>query len=137
MLPKFWDIRNLPDEGLEWIETSLDAAGDDAPLADRARARRAQGLLLQRKGAAYNAHGLMKEARAKAAEGLDLSRRAGDPAGIADALLVLAGIEMAETLPQQRRRALAEEALSWASQAGNDRLVALALTERALAVPLE
>jgi non-specific serine/threonine protein kinase len=44
---------------------------------------------------------------------------------------------MAETLPQRRRRALAEEALSWASQAGDDRLVALALTERALAVPLE
>ena len=31
-------------------------------------------------------------------------------------------------------RALAEEALSWASQAGDDRLVALALTERALAI---
>ena len=60
----------------------------------------------------------------------------GEPAGIADALLVLAGIEIAESLPQQRRRALADEALSCASQAGDDRLVALALTERALAVPL-
>jgi predicted ATPase/DNA-binding SARP family transcriptional activator len=137
LLPKFWEIRNLPDEGLEWIEASLDAAGDAAPLADRARARRAQGLLLQCKGAAYDAHGLMKEARAKAAEALELSRQVGDPGGIADALLVLAGLEMAETLPQRRRRALAEEALSWASQAGDDRVVALALTERALAVPLE
>jgi predicted ATPase/DNA-binding SARP family transcriptional activator len=137
LLAKFWDIRNMPDEGLEWIEASLDAAGDAAPLPDRARARRGQVLLLQCKGAAYDAQGLMQEARAKAAAALDLSRRGGDPAGIADALLVLAGLEMAETLPQRRRRALAEEALSWASQAGDDRLVALALTERALAVPLE
>ena len=137
VLAKFWDIRNLPDEGLEWIETSLDAAGDDAPLADRARARRAQGLLLQCKGAAYDAQGLMQEARDKATDALDLSRQVGDPTGIADALLLLAGLEMAESLPQHRRRALAEEALSWASQAGDDRLVALALTERALAVPLE
>ena len=65
VLAKFWDIRSMPDEGLEWIETSLDAAGDDAPLADRARARRAQGLLLQCKGAAYDAQGLMQEARDK------------------------------------------------------------------------
>ena len=137
LLSKFWEIRNLPDEGLEWIEASLDAAGDAAPLPDRARARRAQALLLAVKGAAYDAHGLMREARAKAAEALDLSRQVGEPAGIADALLVLAGIETAESSPQQRRRALAEEALSCASQAGDDRLVAVALTERALAVPLE
>jgi len=137
LLSKFWEIRNMPDEGLVWIEASLDAAGDAAPLPERARARRAQGLLLQSKGAAYDAHGLMREAKAKAAEALDLSRQVGEPAGIADALLVLAGIEMAESLPQQRRRALAEEALSCASQAGDDRLTALALTERALAVPLE
>jgi predicted ATPase/DNA-binding SARP family transcriptional activator len=137
LLSRFWEISNLPDEGLEWIKASLDATGDAAPLPERARARRAQALLLQSKGAAYDAHGLMKEARAKAAEALDLSRQVGDPAGIADALLVLASSEMAESLPQQRRRALAEEALSWASQAGDDRLTALALTERALAVPLE
>jgi predicted ATPase/DNA-binding SARP family transcriptional activator len=137
LLCKFWEIRNLPDEGLAWIGASLDAAGDDAPVAARARARRAQARLLQSKGAAYDAHGLMRDARTKAAEALDLSRQTRHPAGIADALLVLAGIDMAESLPQQRRRALAEEALSWASQAGDDRLVALALTECALAVPLE
>ena len=112
LLSKFWEIRDMPDEGLEWIEAALDAAGDAAPLPERARARRAQALLLQSKGAAYDAHGLMREAKAKAAEALDLSRQVGDPAGIADALLVLAGSEKAESLPQQRRRALAEEALS-------------------------
>ena len=68
LLSKFWEIRNMPDEGLAWIEASLDAAGDAAPLPERARARRAQGLLLQSKGAAYDAHGLMREAKAKAAE---------------------------------------------------------------------
>src|SRR5688572_29183448 len=54
LLSKFWEIRNMPDEGLEWIKASLDAAGDAAPLPERARARRAQGLLLQSKGAAYD-----------------------------------------------------------------------------------
>jgi predicted ATPase/DNA-binding SARP family transcriptional activator len=135
VLAKFWDIRNMPDEGLKWIEASLDAAGDAAPLRDRARARRAQGFLLLSKGAGYDARGLMREGRARAAEALDLSRRAGDPAAIADALLVLAGLEMSERLPQRRRRALAEEALTCAREAGNEKLVALALMERALAVP--
>ena len=79
----------------------------------------------------------MKEARTRAAEALHLSRRAGDPAGIADALLGLAGLDMAENLPQRRRRALAEEALTCAREAGNERLVALALMQCALAVPPE
>jgi tetratricopeptide (TPR) repeat protein len=44
---------------------------------------------------------------------------------------------MADSLPQRRRRALAEEALTYAREAGDDRLVALALLERAAAIPLE
>jgi predicted ATPase len=50
LLPKFWDIRNMPDEGLEWIEAVLHAAGDATALPDRAQARRAQAFLLQSKG---------------------------------------------------------------------------------------
>ena len=44
---------------------------------------------------------------------------------------------MAESHPQRRRRALADEALTYAREAGDDRLVALALMERAGAVSPE
>jgi predicted ATPase/DNA-binding SARP family transcriptional activator/class 3 adenylate cyclase len=137
LLHLFWEIRNMFDEGLEWIEAALDAAGDAAPLRDRARARRAQVHLLGCKGSLYDAHGLREEALARAAEALALSRQAGDPAGTAEALLALGALEVAETLPQRRRRALAEKALIFAREAGNDRLVAIALMSRAVALPLE
>jgi len=51
------------------------------------------------------------------------------------ALLALASLEMAESHPQRRRHALANEALIYAREAGDDRLAALALFERALALP--
>jgi predicted ATPase/DNA-binding SARP family transcriptional activator len=132
-LTKFWDIRNRSAEGLDWIEAALEAAGDDAPVGDRARARRAQVDLLVEQGAAYTP----TEARAKAVEALALSREAAEPAGVADALLSLASLDMAESHPQRRRRALADEALRYAREAGDDRLVALALMQRAGAVVLE
>ncbi len=134
LLVWFWEIRNRLDEGLEWLAAALDAAGDAAPIADRARARRAQVNLLAGKGSAYDSQGSMKDARARASEALALSRQAGDPAGIADALLGLAQFEVAESLPQPRRRALAEEALVLAREGGDDRLVAGALRHRALAL---
>jgi tetratricopeptide (TPR) repeat protein len=46
-------------------------------------------------------------------------------------------LDMADSLPQRRRRALAEEALTCAREAGDDRLVAFALLERASAIPLD
>jgi predicted ATPase/DNA-binding SARP family transcriptional activator len=133
LLPKFWDTRNLSAEGVDWIEAALEAAGDDAPVADRARARRAQVDLLVDEGAAY----WPSDARSVAAEALALSREAGEPAGVADALLVQASLDMAESHPQPRRRALADEALTYAREAGDDRLVARALMERAGAVAPE
>ena len=51
--------------------------------------------------------------------------------------MLLADLDMAESHPQRRRRALANEALTGAREAGDDRLVALALMERAGAVPPE
>jgi predicted ATPase/DNA-binding SARP family transcriptional activator len=133
LLVKFWDIRNRSAEGLDWIETALEAAGDDAPIRDRARARRALVELLVDQGAAYTPD----EARPKAVEALALSREAAEPAGIADALLGLASLDMAESHPQPRRCALADEALTYARAAGDDRLVALALLHRAGAVAPE
>ena len=130
LLTKFWDIRNRSAEGRDWIEAALEAAGDDAPVGDRARARRAQIDLLIEQGAAY----APDDARSTAVEALALSREAAQPAGVADALLALASLDMAESHPQRRRRALADEALTYAREAGDDRLVALALMQRAGAV---
>ncbi len=136
-LDLFWGIRNGSAEGLEWIGAALGAAGDDSPVSDRARARRAQVFLLGQKGALYDWRGSMAEARAAADDALALSRQAGEPGGIADALLLLADFHVTESLPQRRRRALADEALVLARESGDERLVAYALKERALAVPPE
>jgi predicted ATPase len=137
VLTMFWDCTNRSAEGLEWIEAALAAVGDDFPARDRARALRGQVRLLLEQGVAYGPEGPLNEARTKAVEALALSREVAEPAGIADALLAMGNLHMAETLPQQRRRAAAEEALTWAREAGDDRLVALALLERASAIPLE
>jgi predicted ATPase/DNA-binding SARP family transcriptional activator len=136
LLDLYWDIRNSYAEGSEWLAAASGAAGADAPIADRARARRAQvRLAWVAEGSVYDRHGSRGQAKKRAEESLALSRQAGDPAGIADALLGLATLEGAATLPHTRRYELAEEALGLARQAGDDRLVALALQERALAVP--
>ncbi|MET0206406.1 MAG: NB-ARC domain-containing protein, partial [Thermoleophilaceae bacterium] len=135
-LGKFWDIRNRIGEGLEWIEAALDAAGDVAPVGDRASARRAHVHLLGQ-GAAYETKAVLDDVRSKAVDSLALSREAADSGGIADALLALASLDMAESQPQPRRRALAEEALTCAREAGDDRLVALALMERACSVRVD
>jgi predicted ATPase/DNA-binding SARP family transcriptional activator len=137
LLTRFWDIRNAFAEGLDWLEAALRAGGGDGPIEDRARARRAQAYLMQSQGAAYCAPGLLNEARARGREALELSREAHDAAGIAEALLVLADLESAESFPQARRRALVQEALGRAQETGDDRLVALSLWQLALAVPEE
>ena len=137
LLAKFWDIRNRNAEGLDWIDAALEAAGHDATASDRARARTAQVYLLIDLGAAYDPGGLLREARSKAVEAVALAREAADPTLVADALLVLGALDMAQSHPQRRRRALADEALQVASETGDERLVAVALTERTLAVSLQ
>jgi predicted ATPase/DNA-binding SARP family transcriptional activator len=134
---EYWETRGATDEGLAWVNAALDAAGDAAPIVDRARASRARVFHLVNKGAAYDAEGMLEQARALATEAVVLSRQAGDVAGIADALLELSDMDAAESLPQRRKRALSEEALSYARQAGDDRLAAVALRNAALALPVE
>ena len=134
LLERYWGIRSREGEGSDWLDTAIDAAGDEAPIADRARARRAQVRLAGEGGSVYDRHGSRGEAKERAEEALALSRQADDPAGVADALLALATLEGAATLPHTRRYELAEEALGLARQAGDDRLVMLALLERALAL---
>ena len=84
LLDRFWMIRDSYAEGLERVEAALDAAGDEAPARDRARALVTYALLAGNQGFWYDAGGSMQEARARAAESLALSREAEDPAGIAE-----------------------------------------------------
>jgi predicted ATPase/DNA-binding SARP family transcriptional activator len=134
LLAEFWDIRAMSSEGLQWLQSALQVAGDDAPIDDRARAQRARLKLLEEQGSAQDVGGLMQQARALAIEALALSRQAGDPSGIAAALVLLSHLETTKSLPQQRRQALAEEALIYARQADDERLIAEALTEQAAAL---
>jgi len=134
LLAEFWDLRGLSSEGLEWLRRALEAVGEDAPIRDRARAHRGHVKLLEEQGSIHDAGGLRTDARARALEALALSRQAGDPSGIADALLLLGHLATREGFPNEERRALAEEALTHARQAGDERLVADALKDRALAL---
>jgi len=134
LLMWFWEIRDMYDEGLEWLGAALEAAGDAAAIGDRARACRAQVFLLAGKGSAYDWQGSKESARVTGIEALALSRQAAAPAGIAEALLGLADLEAAESLPQRRRRALAEEALVLAQECGDERLVAFALMQLSVTV---
>jgi predicted ATPase/DNA-binding SARP family transcriptional activator len=137
LLGTYWGIRRSPAEGLDWIEAAL-AAADDAPIGDRARALRTRVQLQIQSGSIYNWKGRLEEGRALAADALAVSRQAGNAVGIAEALMGLGAFDLAESLPQRRRLALADEALALAREAGDEREVAFALKERALSVePVE
>ena len=99
------------------------------PLQDLARAFRAEVVMLEDQGSWYDVDGSLATGRSIASEAVALSRRAGDPAGIADALLHLSGFALDE--PEQVRP-LAEEALTHARKAGDETLIADALARRAL-----
>ena len=138
LLHPFWTIRGRSAEGLEWVERANEAADDTAPIEDRARAQRAYVHLLIANGAHYDWKGAREEAEEQARAALDLSRQTGDPAGIADALLVMSSFEATDSAPPRPgERALADEALAYAREAEDERLVGFALMTRALALPLE
>jgi predicted ATPase/DNA-binding SARP family transcriptional activator len=134
LLDMFWETSGRNAEGLEWVEAALDSVNADAvPIDDQARALRARVHLDE--ATLFATGAALEQARERAADALALSRRTGDPAAVADALLGLAELEMGETFPQRRRRALAEEALAHAREADDARLIAFALMHCALARP--
>ena len=130
-LGRYWELRGASVEGGRWLRAATEAADDEVPLEDRARALRAEVVMLEDQGSWYNADGSQAASRRLASEAVALSRRAGDPAGIADALVHLSGFEQEEP---ERMRALAEEALPYAREARDDGLVADALAVRALSM---
>ena len=129
-LGEYWDLRGASAEGLRWLKEAIDAAGPDVPLDDLARAYRAEVVLLEDQGAW---HGSRAESLSIASKAVALSRRAGDPAGIAAALLHLSAFVQDDP---ERVKALAEEALPYARTAGDELLIADALAIRAVNSPI-
>jgi predicted ATPase len=132
VLGPYWNVRNQFAEGALRVEAALNAAGDDAPAANRARAHVEQAFLIAT--IRLNTGKPLQLAGAHAEEALTLYREIGDREGAGYALTALAWFEQGKPLPQHRRIELAEEAMACAHATGNDRLLALALTERALAL---
>jgi tetratricopeptide (TPR) repeat protein len=132
-LGRYWEFRGASAEGRRWLRAAIEAADDDAPLGDRARALRAEVVMLEEQGSAYDAGGAQAVLQSTASEALTLSRRAGDPAGIADALMHLPSFNPDDP---ERARALAEEALPYARESGDEGLIADALSLRALSFPI-
>jgi class 3 adenylate cyclase len=118
-LGNYWRLR--PGlEGLQWLDAALRAAGERAPLADRARARRhhAEQLSFGNQGAAA-----IRGTRAA----LALYREGNDNAGISETLSALAvavGV-FDDDLAGERR--YAREACRHARIAGDDALLGRAL----------
>ena len=131
----FWNARNSFGEGIEWVEAALRAAGGDAGGRSRAKALAELAFLVANAGSIYDVQGSIKRARDHATRALALAREIGDPEPASLALIALAWFEEGESFPQRKRLALADEAVTCAREAGDRRLVAMALSERALALP--
>ena len=118
-LGNYWQLR-YDLEGLQWLDAALQAAGESAPLTDRARARHhhAQQLNMRNQRAAA-----IEDLRAAVA----LYRQANDHAGISEALCTLAptlGV-FGDDPAGERRYAL--QACRHARIAGDDGLLGVAL----------
>jgi tetratricopeptide (TPR) repeat protein len=124
-LGRYWEFRGASAEGGRWLRATLEAADDNVPLEDHARALRAQVVMLEEQGSWYDLGGSHAVLQSVASEALALSRRAGDPAGIADALMHLGQVDPFDF---ERVRALAEEALPYARESGDEGLIADALS---------
>jgi MalT-like TPR region len=132
-LGKYWELRGALEEGGRWLKAAIEAADHEAPVEDRARALRAEVVRLENQGSWYDFEGSWAAGKSIASEAVALSRSAGDPAGIAEAILNLAGFEPDDP---DDFRALADEALPYARKSGDERLIADALALHALSLPI-
>lgn len=118
-LGRYWQLRS-DLEGLQWLDAALLAAGERAPLTDRARARlhHAQQLTLRNQGAAA-----IDGIRAA----LALFRQANDHAGISETLCTLVNAVGCFVDDPAAERRYAQEACRHAQIAGDDGLLGVAL----------
>lgn len=126
LLGDYWYTHHDPD-GLEWLDSALMAAGDQAPAADRARAHLTRAFQLEMRWqwqAAIDAATLA----------LALHRESRDDAGIARAHLVLVGQRLRQGQLTEAR-ANAEAARSHAQAADDARLLGGALARLATLPP--
>ena len=130
----YWARRNLFNEGADWNEAALTAAGSAAPAARRANALIGQAFLVSGAGSLFDRARAARAAQLADAA-LRLFREAGDPWGTSWALLELSWNLYCEPLPHDRRLALVDEALPHAELSGDARLLAMCLAERAIALP--
>ena len=79
LLGKFWTIRDSYSEGAERVVAALEAAGDAAPIRDRAGALLTHAFLAGNHDFFFDAPGSLAQARAQATQALALSREAEDP----------------------------------------------------------
>ena len=94
-LGPYWVLRGDP-ESLSWLDAALDAAGEQAPAADRAQAQ------LQRLGMLVARH-QKDAARDAVVNALALFEQAGDHTGMAEALSNLAVLASHDAEPDQAR----------------------------------
>jgi predicted ATPase/DNA-binding SARP family transcriptional activator len=127
---RYWRIRATASEGLRWLDTALRSAGDAAPIRDRAEAELARSDLLDLVDD-------LQGAREAAQRALTLYRRAGDDAGIADALCAVAANGLLGVPDMELVRDSARAAYEHAKRAGDDFLMARGLAVLTPALPAE
>ena len=128
-LRKYWRIRHMAAEGLGWLGAASEAAGEQAAFAEQAEAQLGRSDLFFMVGEPEQ--GLVASRHA-----LALYRRAGDHAGIADALCSVASDALL-TGDLERTRAHAHEAFQHARAAGDEAVAARALGILAPCVPVD
>ena len=121
----YWLIRNRYADAVNWVEQALNLAGADTHPALRVRALRTKARCLWQMGRGAEQPAVMSALEASA-------RRLGDPVLLSQALQLRVDHEIdAERLDVAD--ALADEALHWATAAGDDWEIAEASREKAIA----
>lgn len=125
-LAEYWWICHDPD-GLDWLQAALLAAGDDAPIADRAYAQLKLSFLL----GLWGEHSAKVEA---ATASLELYREIGDEVGIANAYCSLAN-SAASSGDHAAHGSYAAAACEHARASGDEVALGRALAVHVTAVP--
>jgi predicted ATPase/class 3 adenylate cyclase len=123
----YWRMRSRAADALNWIDQALAKPGADAHPALRVRLLTHKAMALWDAGRAVEQPPVWAEAEA-------LARALGDPLVLSRALQPRVVTESAANR-LDRAEALADEALQWATTAGDDWAIAMAAFSKAMAAP--